>query len=660
MQRRQLRAVDYLRASTEEQLDGYGIEYTGDVTKTFIERKGWAHVGTFKDEGVSGSLRWQERGDASRLMELAQQRSLPFDVVVVAETRAIGRQDRAFWMWVWSLKDLGVFVAIADRDIDNTTEQGEADMREEANYAFKEDALIRARTNGGKNRKATTGGYIGGRPPFGWRIENKGAKRTSRLALDSRNGGELATLVRARQLVVQMSGDVGAAAAALNAEHLYTRSGQPWSRENLLARLTSDAVLRAEVRFRDPKNSRRIRTDQDGSPMYGETTVIEIPAAFTAAEIDELQMALTLRRTVRFPKAETRAPKSADRVYPLSRRLVGFCGSRYVGFSHGNEARRYGCTGKKPAYPGAPVCSCREVNADEIERTIWAKILRLLRDPEELRQRVEEWAGLTVDQHVKFAERIEELDGKIAVQDKAIAGITTATAAQAAEQGQGVAAAIASATAPLIKRRAELVAQRDDARAWETEVEDARERSEELIRLAELARMHLTEVTLEEQGHLLGILGVRVVMLEPMPDRPRGGNCPVTEWFRSRGRGIPVPSEEAWAKVSDVIGARQRPHKNLSCRDVLEALFLKVGFGGIRWAHLPTDLGNYHTIQSRWSRWQAAGLWEEIMDVLANEDTVPLPDPMPRLPKMRLEGEIIPGLIGGHTFAPDNTVPPRS
>jgi hypothetical protein len=105
--------------------------------------------------------------------------------------------------------------------------------------------------------------------------------------------------------------------------------------------------------------------------------------------------------------------------------------------------------------------------------------------------------------------------------------------------------------------------------------------------------------------------------------------------------------------VSEVIGSRQRPHKNLSYRDVLEALFLKVGFGGVRWAHLPPELGNYHTIQSRWSRWRASGLWDEIMDVLIHEDTVPLPESKPCLPKMRMEGEIVPGLITGHSFTPD-------
>ncbi|MFE4722179.1 recombinase family protein, partial [Streptomyces sp. NPDC056728] len=100
-----LRAVDYLRVSSEEQAKGYGIDYTGKATKEFIKRKKWDHVDTFKDKGVEGSLSWRDRDDLPRLMELARQSPRPFDVVVVAETRAIGRKDRVFYEWVWMLKD---------------------------------------------------------------------------------------------------------------------------------------------------------------------------------------------------------------------------------------------------------------------------------------------------------------------------------------------------------------------------------------------------------------------------------------------------------------------------------------------------------------------------------------------------------------------------
>ncbi|MFD6250324.1 recombinase family protein, partial [Streptomyces roseolus] len=115
---RTLRAVAYVRVSTEEQVKGYGLEAGEELALDYVEDQGWEHIDTFKDEGVSGSLPWQERDVLPRLMAMARQSPRPFDVVVVPETRAIGREERVFWRWVWEMEDLGVFVAVADKGID--------------------------------------------------------------------------------------------------------------------------------------------------------------------------------------------------------------------------------------------------------------------------------------------------------------------------------------------------------------------------------------------------------------------------------------------------------------------------------------------------------------------------------------------------------------
>ncbi|MEU0672743.1 recombinase family protein [Streptomyces sp. NPDC006172] len=72
-----LRAVDYLRVSTEEQAKGFGISYTGKRTANHIRKKGWEHVRTYADEGVSGSLDHTERPDLKDLMRDAQQSPRP-------------------------------------------------------------------------------------------------------------------------------------------------------------------------------------------------------------------------------------------------------------------------------------------------------------------------------------------------------------------------------------------------------------------------------------------------------------------------------------------------------------------------------------------------------------------------------------------------------
>lgn len=57
----------------------------------YIGRKDWDHVGTYTDEGISGSLEAADREDLKRLMADAHRQPKPFDIVVVSEGRAIGR-----------------------------------------------------------------------------------------------------------------------------------------------------------------------------------------------------------------------------------------------------------------------------------------------------------------------------------------------------------------------------------------------------------------------------------------------------------------------------------------------------------------------------------------------------------------------------------------
>ncbi|MGD3111455.1 recombinase family protein [Streptomyces sp. YGL11-2] len=81
---RTLRAVDYLRVSTEEQRKGYGVASQGRKTARYIATKQWEHVDTYVDDGVSGSLAAEDRPRLKQLMADAHDGA--FDVVVVKVT----------------------------------------------------------------------------------------------------------------------------------------------------------------------------------------------------------------------------------------------------------------------------------------------------------------------------------------------------------------------------------------------------------------------------------------------------------------------------------------------------------------------------------------------------------------------------------------------
>ncbi|MFF1569308.1 recombinase family protein [Streptomyces sp. NPDC058293] len=640
-----LRAVDYLRVSSEEQAKGYGMDYTGKATKEFIKRKKWDHVDTFKDKGVEGSLSWRDRDDLPRLMKLARQSPRPFDVVVVAETRAIGRKDRVFYEWVWMLKDLGIFVAIVDKDIDNTTEQGEADMRREANYAFEEWLRIRARTQGGRQegaeQKAKSGGCVGGKPPYGWCIKNKGVRKKSRYVLDVKS--EYAVLCRARDLVVESKGDFSAAARQLNSEGLLTRSGVPWTQRNLHRRLMSDAVLKGRIVFRKTdqrhgSTGRDTKVGSDGKPLFGRSVVIELPRAFTRDEVQQLKDAVEV--SCRKPAAKS----GEAHLYPLSGRITSYCDDdrHYVGTGRSGRDRRYGCTASWTHYAGEETCDCKRIDADLVEAAAWSMVIHLLKDPEELRERAQQWAGAADHAGADHEARIADLGRQILRQDRAIAAVAAAAALEAAEDGgsEFPEDAVKKATETLRIDRRELVAQRALAAAWHGEAQSAATRARDVEQLAMTARSRLAkDVSLSDKVWIFSLLRVQLKITEPVEALPYGKGCPVARWFRDRGRVVPRLTDQTWALVEPLFRTRS---ELIPARFLLESFLIKA-CTGLKFSELPAAQGGHAAaVYARWRHWQESGRWGEAMALLGEEPGDAPSGGVP-LPKMLLTMEIIPG-----------------
>ncbi|MEE4590954.1 recombinase family protein [Streptomyces sp. DSM 41524] len=632
--------MDYLRVSTEEQTKGYGIAYAGKKTTAYIERKDWDHLGTFKDEGVSGSLEADQRDNLKRLMEQARQVPRPFDVVVVSESRAIGRTDRAFWRWVWELEDLGIYVADAKKDIDNTTESGKEAMREEANFAFKEYGRIRQRTQGGIQEKAEDGGLTGGRPRYGYRVENPGKRGLSRVVLDRCDETcgcgqphEFDVLHLAYVLIVIDGLNVRQAAIRLNVLGHYTRSGKPWSNRNLWSRLV-DATSDPVVIFRNPK---RAKLGIDGTPLYGETVTIALKPVFTPDEAKQLRAAMARNR-------RGKGLKKQKQSYPLSRRFFGLCGTHYTGFRLKEASERvYRCSGKVEKYAQAPTCCCPRVHAGSLEQRVWSEVCALLGTPERLRAMSEDWAGLAAGSKINYAQRIADLGKQIEAQDAAIAAVMVVAAKQA-----NSAEAIAKATKTLDEERAQLVKMRAEVQAWQAETEAAGQRARDLQTLADLARTRLHDMPPEQQTEILDLLDVRVTITGPVP-KVRKADCSLTRWFRERNRPVPILTEEGWMRVEPILAAAHQRKRNdrLPDRSVLEAILHKARTG-TPW---PTT-----GFQSRYHRWVATGLWQEIMELLADEKATPVPA-AGALPPLRIEGHIDPRLVLSVGSRPHDTVP---
>ena len=271
------RAAIYVRVSTQEQKRGFGIAVQEQACREYVERKGWSVADVYKDEGVSGSL--TSRPQLNRLMEDAKAGRI--DVVVVHRYSRIGRTGRAFWRWIWQLQDLEVgFVSVTQEIVDTTTPTGLAQLQMYAMFAEMDYNTIRDQLQDGIQAKAAQGGWPGGAPPYGYRIEGKG-KRGSFLVKEPR---EVRVLKRMWTMAVEEALNTNQIAARLNAEGLYTRSGVPWSAANVRGKLLSDATLKATTTFRNPKRAHAghgAKLAKDGTAKFGETVTIQLDPIFT-------------------------------------------------------------------------------------------------------------------------------------------------------------------------------------------------------------------------------------------------------------------------------------------------------------------------------------------------------------------------------------------
>jgi DNA invertase Pin-like site-specific DNA recombinase/transposase len=645
-----LRAVDYLRVSTEEQAKGYGISYTGKRTKNHITKKGWEYVRTYADEGYSGSLDHNERPDLKNLMRDAQQIPRPFDVVVVPEERAIGRRDRAFWPWVWKLEDLGIFVAIVRGDYDNTTEAGRSRMRKEADRAEDERVTIRDRTQGGRQEKAELGGHDGGVAPYGYRIENQGKRGESRLVLDTGEGDEgYPTLRRAYTLIVEEGKSPAEAEDVFNAESVPGPTKDYWPRGSLRRILTGRAIQESKRVFRDPKGA-KTKVGPDGNPIYGDTVVIDLDPVFTPDEIKLLNLALA--RT-------SRGPRTSDTViHPLSKHVYGTCGNYFTGVSWDGETtqkdRVYRCTGRLAEKKGTDKeCrTCAQIDAEALENRVWNETCKLLEDPERLQSMAEDWVEMVKSNGVDYAARITELGEQIEEKEFAIDATTTATATRAKRRGldrQATQEAIKRATRELEEELAGLEDLQREAISWQAEMEKTVDTARDLQKLASIARTHLHTMDVRQKEDIVDLLNLKVTILGPVPRRKTRKDDLISNWFRDRERVVPTITDEVWA-VAERIIHKPRGRRASNPRALLDAVFTKARTG-CAWADLA-----YGNVASVFKRWYSNGTWEELMEALADFPGTPVADSV-ILPPLRIEGRVDPRLLLSEDYPTDQDDP---
>jgi len=253
-----LTLVPYLRVSTKDQLDGYGLEVQEAACRDFARRTGARLLEPCRDEGVTGTDTLDRDGLACAIALVQDGEA---DGILVPSLSRLARRldvQEAVLAMVWAAG--GRVYAVEDGGQEIRQDDPDDPMRTFARRLFGlvhelEAATVAKRLRDGRRAKAARGGYAGGAPAYGQRAEGRELVEAA---------DEAAVLERMRAWQAEgMS--LRAIADRLNDGGVPTKRGGRWH-ATTVARLLSDRAREADrrtaARLREWRAEERRRRQQ--------------------------------------------------------------------------------------------------------------------------------------------------------------------------------------------------------------------------------------------------------------------------------------------------------------------------------------------------------------------------------------------------------------
>jgi site-specific DNA recombinase len=362
-----MRTALYLRVSTDEQAERYGLSSQLTELRALAAKKGWtvSEGGEFVDDGYSGAE--LDRPALSRLREAI--RAGKYDVILIHDPDRLSRRLAHQLLLTEEIERAGVRVEFLTTPREDSAE-GRLLLHVKGVLGEYEREKIKERTLRGKRAKARAGLLPTGPIPFGYRQD---PKQPGRLVVFE---DEAAVIRQIFGWLLEDQRSVRKIAEALD------RAGRPAPRGGHWAPSTVKRLLQSEVyvgrmwfnRREWSGTARRLRPEQDWIQIPVPAIVPEWMLAQARAQLTRNQMLFAGRPSPRF--------------YLLRGLLMcGACGRRWHSWpSHGR--RRYRCTSRNRFFYLAS-CGSPSRRADELERVVWETVTGILRNPTLLAQKIE-------------------------------------------------------------------------------------------------------------------------------------------------------------------------------------------------------------------------------------------------------------------------------
>jgi len=375
-----MRAALYVRVSSEDQAkEGYSLIAQQEKLEEYAKNNGYllCKDNVYVDDGYSGKT--ENRPALKRLFEDSQSRK--FDVALVYRLDRFFRNVRLLLESVETLGSYGVGLKSITEPFDTSTPIGRYVLTNLGAIAELERAIIMERKELGTLKAAQAGKWMGGTPPYGYRIN----RETKKLEIAPKEAAVVKMLydwlVGEKLALSRIQSRINA--LGIPTKHDLLSKTKPtgskcWWRKQTIARMFQNEIYAGTFWFRKYKDPSRARTVEN-QRRKEEWVRIPVPAV-----VSESQFELARRQI-----AENRllSPRRTMHSYLLAKKLYcGVCGGTMVAQYHPpTDSRKavkfYTCHKRFRQHSPVP-CAQKSIVETRIAVPLWDALKRLLMQPE--------------------------------------------------------------------------------------------------------------------------------------------------------------------------------------------------------------------------------------------------------------------------------------
>ena len=214
-------AIGYVRVSTKEQSDKFGIEAQKGAIEEYANKNGIKIIDWVCDN-VSGVV--EDRDGWNRIIVDPKVVNPPYQAVIVFKSDRVARDLKLYFYFEWLLFKKGVELISVNDGFPDVPNEYKGIIKSFILFSAEQERNnITLRTSGGRTIKAKTGGYAGGRSPFGYKVVD------GELVIDNYEAEVVKLIFDMRSKGMSYYG----IANELNRRELFTRSGGLWGQRQV-------------------------------------------------------------------------------------------------------------------------------------------------------------------------------------------------------------------------------------------------------------------------------------------------------------------------------------------------------------------------------------------------------------------------------------------